>query len=179
MHVDPDRTGGDAIQYQHTADTVHRISDLANVIVRQHQARRRFDVRREDEVRTLTVDRSHHLFNGRRRESRLGARIHGPRLHHRLAGGNAARLEDLRPAKTEPAVADDQAAGSGGKLAGYGLHGEGSAAGHDDHLVRTVHLFKGGGDVAHDTLEGLRHVIERAVAKHDRVFEQPVRVDVG
>ena len=45
--------------------------------------------------------------------------------------------------------------------------------------MRAVHMLEGCTDVAHDALEGLRHVVERAIGEDDRVLEQSVRVDVG
>ena len=42
---------------------------------------------------------------------------------------------------------------------------------HDGDRRRAVHLLQRRADVAHDALEGARHVVERAVGEHDRVFE--------
>jgi hypothetical protein len=40
-------------------------------------------------------------------------------------------------------------------------------------------LLQDRADVAHDALEFLRHVVERAVGVDDRVFKQAIGVDIG
>src|SRR3546814_10310394 len=89
-------------------------------------------------------------------------------LEHRRAGGNAAHVEDLAPAIAEPAIADDQALLVRGELPRDRFHAEGAAAGHDNGAVSVVDLFQGSGDVFHDLLKGVRHMIYGAIGVDPR-----------
>jgi hypothetical protein len=51
--------------------------------------------------------------------------------------------------------------------------------GHDDGRFGVVDLLQHARNVLHDALEALRHVVQRAVGVHHRVFEQADRDRVG
>jgi hypothetical protein len=102
-----------------------------------------------------------------------------PRFHHRVAGGDLAHVEDLRPAVAEPAVADDHHMLAVRELARHRLHAEGAAAGHQHRRVGAVDALEHGRDVGHHALEAPGHVVERSVGVDDRKLQQTVGVDVG
>src|SRR5690606_3021038 len=110
----------------------------------------------------------------RRREGRLWPGPDGAGLEDYLFRRDVALLEDLRPAVAEPAVADHQAFLAGGELPRHRFHAVGATARHDDRRPGAVDLLQRPGDIPHDLLEGLRHVVERAVVEHHRIFEQAV-----
>ncbi len=141
-HVHPDRAGGDAVENEQTIDSMDRGADGAQVVVGQDHARGSFDVRGEDNVRLVLTDGGDNLFDRGRREGRLGAAANLAGLEHGAFGGNAAHLENLRPAETEPAVADDQHLLAGGELAGHRFHAESAAARHDDGGLGVIDLLE-------------------------------------
>jgi hypothetical protein len=112
-------------------------------------------------------------------ERRLRAFADAAGLEHRGRRRDPAHVEDLRPAEAEPAVAQHQApsrppanwraTASMAKVPPPGTTATASAG-------RPLQVA---GDVAHDALEGLRHVVERAVGIDHRIFEQAVGIDVG
>src|SRR4029079_1524625 len=93
------------------------------------------------------------------------------RLEHGSLRRDLACVEDLRPTVAEPAVAYDQASLAGGQLPRNRFHAKRPTARHHDSRVRVVDVLENARDVAHDALEALRHVIERAVRENDRVLE--------
>jgi hypothetical protein len=158
---------------------VNRIGHAAQVVVRQDDARRRFDVRGEHHVGPAFADGGDDLGEGRRREGRLAAILGRTRLQNSRLRGNLPGIENLRPAVAEPAVPYHQAFLVARELPGDCLHAEGAAAWHDDGRLRLVDALQHAGDVVHDALELLRHVIERAVGVDHGVFKEAVRVNVG
>jgi hypothetical protein len=136
-------------------------------------------VRGEDHVGPVGVDRCHHQFDRCGSERSLRAIALALRLHHDFFRRDRAGLEDLRPAKREEPVTDHQHLLAGGELPGDRFHRVGSAAGDHDCPVRPVNLTQRGVNLAHDLLESLAHVVERAVGEDDRVFEQAIGIDVG
>ena len=116
-HVDPHRARGDAIEHEQPADLVRRLGDRAQVVVGQDDSRRGLDVRREHHVGPLVADRAP---PPRRSAPARTAPARPSPLRRALArsrGRDAARLEDLRPAVAEPAVADAPARACRGELA--------------------------------------------------------------
>ncbi|MDT4858506.1 hypothetical protein FQZ97_929790 [compost metagenome] len=158
---------------------MHRVGDRAQVVVGQHHAGGGFHVRREHQRRFFCRDGGFHVFNRRRRPGGLRALGGAARLHHGVAGGDRAHVEDLRPAVAEPAVADHHHVLAVRELARHGFHAEGAAARHQHGGVRAVDALEHGRDVGHHALEAFGHVVERAVGVDDRKLEQTIGVDVG
>ena len=152
--------------------------DGAHIIQRQNYAGRRLDMGCEDQGGFLAADRLDHLVDGGRRIRRRFAVIGGARLQHGAGRGDVAGLKDLRPTKAEPAVAQDETVLSCRKLSRDRFHPVGPAPRHNDHSRGVVDLLQSVGDVAHDALEGLRHVVQRTVGKDHGIFEKAVGVDV-
>eukprot|EP00754_Rhynchopus_humris_P024183 Rhum_TRINITY_DN14870_c2_g1::Rhum_TRINITY_DN14870_c2_g1_i1::g.126196::m.126196 len=167
LHVHPQRAGRDAVQQEEGAHFVRGVGEGLDVRVRQHDARRRLDVRREDDARALGADAGHHLVDGRRREGRLGRVVDRAGVHDVDGRRDAARVEDLRPPEAEEAVADHERLLALRELARGGLHGVRAAARDDGHGGRVVGRLQRLGEALHDADEGGRHVVERAVAVHD------------
>ncbi len=179
FHVHPHRARGNAIEHQQAADGMDCIGHLAQVAVGQNHARSSFHVRCKHHLGLLDSNGFHHLFDGAGNPRRLVAVAGAAGLEHHRRGRDAAHVENLRPAVAEPAVADDHDLLAGGELPRHSFHAKGAAAGHQNGRVRVVDLFQNARDVFHDTLETLRHVVQRAVGIDHREFEQPFRVDVG
>ena len=102
-----------------------------------------------------------------------------PRFKDYGLGWDVAHFEDLGPAIAEPSIANDQAFFVCGKLSRYGFHAECATAGYDDDRAGAIHFFECGGDISHDALEGLRHVVERAVCIDHGVFQEFIGVTIG
>ena len=178
-HVDPDRARSDAIEHEQAADGVHGIGDGTQIGVGKDHARRCFDVGREHHGRPLLPDGRDDVVDGRWRKWSLPALADSTRLEHDGLRRNGAHVEYLAPPKTEPPIANDEAFPSRGELTRDGFHSEGSAARHHDRRSRVVDAFQSCRDVPDGTLEGLGHVIERAIREDHGIFEQPLRVDIG
>ena len=178
-HVDPERAGGDAVEHEQAADRVHGVGDGAQVVVGQDHSRGGFDMGGENHLWLLRLDGRYHFVYRWRGEGGLAAGFYRPGLQDLGFGGDLAHLEDLRPAVAEPAVADHQAFFAGGQLPRHGFHAEGAAARHHGYGAGVVHLLQVAGDVAHDLLKGLRHVVEGAVGVDDRIFDQAIGIDTG
>ena len=179
-HVDPECAGGDAVEDEKPIHLAHRSRHRPQVVVGQPDARSRLDMRRKHHLGTLGEDRGDHLVDRRRRKrgrfAVTHARAAATRLEHIGACRDPAHVENLRPAKTEPAIAQYQAAPATGKLARHGLHGKGAAARHHGHRAGAVGLPETLRDVAHHDLKSLRHVIECTVGIDHRIFQQSVGV---
>ena len=102
-----------------------------------------------------------------------------PRLQHGDVVAQSARLDDLRPAEAEPAVAHDQHWLALHELARDSFHRETAAARHDHRGSRAVGFAQHRREVAHDALEALRHMVQRAIRVDDRVFKKTVGIDIG
>jgi hypothetical protein len=157
---------------------VDRVGNRAQVGIRQHQSGCRLDVWRKHQVRLSLPDRGNDFGDRRRCISGLPFRPDGARLQHDRFRRDLSHVENLRPPVAEPSIADHQAFPAGGKLPRHRFHAESAAAGNDDRRRCPVHLLQGRGYIVHHTLESARHVVERAVGKHHRVFEQPLGVDI-
>jgi hypothetical protein len=179
LHVDPDRARGNAVEHEQPADGMHRIGHRTQIGGGQDHAGRGFHMRCEHHVGPRRGDGGDDFVDRCRRKRALLAGRDAARLQHLRLRRNAAHFEDLRPAVAEPAVADDQDPLVGGELACHRFHAEGATARHDDGRSGVVDRLEGARDVAHHALEALGHVVERAVGVDDRVFKQPVGVDVG
>ena len=181
FHVHPHRARGDAVEHEQRADFAGGGAQGLQIAVGQHQASGSFHMRGEHHGRALAADGGDHLVDRRRCERRLRAAAGAAGLADGHVGGigESALLDDLRPAVTEPAVAHDHNLAALHVLAGYRLHAEAAAAGHDDGMLRVVGLAQHGREVAHHALKALRHMVERAVGVDHRVVEQTVGIDVG
>src|SRR5690554_1905160 len=179
LHIDPDGAGCDAIQYKQATVGMHGIGDLPHIVVGQHNAGCRFHVCGEHDVRLACFNLGHDFVYGRWSEWRLAACLYRSGLQHCGAGGDAAHLENLCPPIAEPSGSDHQAFFVGGKLPRDGFHAEGPAAGYNDGRLCAVYVLQGAGDISHDALEILRHMVDGTIGVDHRVFGQPVRVDVG
>jgi hypothetical protein len=142
LHVDPDRAGGNAIQYKHAADGMHSVGHCAQISVRQHHSGCGFDMRCKDQIRLVFPDRSDHVFDRRRCIGSLSSLFDRTRLQHDRFRRNAAHVENLRPAETEPAIADDQTLPVRCELPGNGFHAESAAARDDNGRLRVVDFFQ-------------------------------------
>ena len=89
---------------------MRRRGDGADVVVGQHHACRRLDVRREDDLGPVALDGLDHLVDGSGRPRRLPLVGHRAGGHDGRLAGHGAGVEDLRPAVGEQAVADHEAA---------------------------------------------------------------------
>ncbi len=158
---------------------MYGIGNRAQVVIRQNDTRGCFDVRGEYHIRLAGANLGDNLVNRRRGKRGLVAGIGFDRLEYGLAGRDACHLENLTPAIAEPAVTNDQTRLVLGKLARNGFHTIGATTGNHCHCVGVVHALERSGNVTHDLLEGLRHVIERAIGKDDRVFQQAFGIDGG
>ena len=134
---------------------------------------------REDDCRFFATNPAHHLINRRWRKGRLWAIAHLARLQDGDVIRESTRLKNLRPAITEPAIAQNQAFLILRKLARYRLHAIGTATGNHNGAVCGINLFEHGRDIGDDLLELGRHVIERAVGIHHRKLEQSIGVHCG
>ena len=155
LHIDPDGTGGDAIEYEQTTYFVNSIGYGAQIIVGQDNASCGLYVGSEDQVRLVGADFGDHIFNGGGGKLGLSAGVGLARLEHRFAGRDATHFENLTPTVAEPAVADNQALFVLRKLPCHSFHAEGATAGNDGNGIGVVDVFERGGNVAHHLLERL------------------------
>ena len=102
-----------------------------------------------------------------------------PRFEDAGLGWYVAHFKNLGPAIAEPSIANDETFFVCGKLSRYGFHAECAAAGYDNDRAGIIHFFECGGDISHDALKGLRHVVECAVCIDDRVFQEFVGIAIG
>src|SRR5690554_5732069 len=96
----------------------------------------------EDEIRLMFTNGSHYLFDWRRRKRRLRAGHFLCGSENRGLRGNGTHVEDLAPAETEPAVADDQTMLACCELARHGFHAIGAAARNHDGRLRVIDLLQ-------------------------------------
>ena len=179
LHVNPDGAGGNAIKHKQATHLVHGITDGAQVIGRQDHARGGFHVGRKDHIGFFCQDVLDHFVDRAGRKGRLVGFALAARLEYYGLRGDGSHVENLCPAVAEPAVADYEAFFPGAKLAGHGFHAVAAAAGYHHGRLGVVDLFKSGGDLPHDALEALGHVVERAVGVDHRVLQKTIRVYVG
>ena len=66
------------------------------------------DVRRKYDARTIPMNSSNYLMKRTRCIARIGCILQGPSFQDNLLGWNGARLENLRPAVREIAIAKDE-----------------------------------------------------------------------
>ena len=98
-------------------------------------------------------------------------------FENRFLGRNLAGLEYLAPPIAEPTIADDETFARRRELPRHRFHRISSAAGNDDRSIGVIDVLQCGGNIAHHLLEGLRHVIERAVCENHRIFKKPIRIN--
>jgi hypothetical protein len=73
-HVDPHRTGSDAIEHEQAVHRPHRLAHGTQVVVGQNHPRGSLDVRRKNDRRPFGADAGHDVVDRRWRERRLRSR---------------------------------------------------------------------------------------------------------
>src|ERR1700731_1782903 len=63
LHVDPQRTRGNAIEDEQSTCSVDGVTDRAQIRIGENDSRCRLDVRREHRIRPKLPDRSNHFVN--------------------------------------------------------------------------------------------------------------------
>ncbi len=179
LHIDPDGARCNAVQHQQAAHGVHCIGHAAQVAVGQHHAGGSFDVRCKHHIWAFACNGGHDFFHRAWNPRRLLGVSDAAGHQDRGLGRDVAHVKNLRPTVAEPAIADDQCFFVGGKLARHGFHAKRATAGHQNGRLGVVHLFQDGRDVAHHTLEALRHMVQRAVGVDHRKFKQALGIDLG
>jgi len=111
---------------------MHRIANLAQIVVWQHQASGRFHMRRKDHIWLLAANGRHHFVHRTGRPGCLMASVSASRLEHRGFGRDLPHLENLCPSVAEPPVANHHGFLAGGKLPRHGLHAKRTASGYED-----------------------------------------------
>ncbi len=144
LHIHPHGARGNAVQHHQPANGMHRIAHCTQVVIGQHHACSGFNVRCEHNIGALCLDGGNHFLHWAGHPRCLWMAAEGVRLEHGGRTGNAPHVKDLRPAITEPAVAQDQRLLVGCKLPRHRFHAECSASRHQHCAVGVVDLFQNG-----------------------------------
>ncbi len=133
---------------------------------------------REHEIGSLGLDRCNHFIHRSRDEGGLVSIFYHASLQYDLFGWDASRFEDLAPAVTEPAVANDQTFLVSCELSGDSFHPERTTTRNHSHGSGVVHALQRRRDIVHHTAKRLRHVVQGAVGVDHGVFQQSVGINV-
>ena len=129
-HVHPERPGGHAIQHEQATDATDRVANSLQVVVGQYHARGGFHMGSEDHGGPVGENGGNYLVHWRWRVGGLMIVLHWSCFQYCRVGRDATHIENLAPAVTEPAVADDQTVLSMTELAGHCFHSETAATWH-------------------------------------------------
>ena len=83
----------------------------------------------------------YHFFNGGRYKRSVFAVINRTGFEYGGRGRYVAHVQNLAPAKTEPAITNNQALFTVGELSGDSLHTKSATARYDNNCVGLVDIF--------------------------------------
>ena len=149
---------------------MHRIGKLFDIVIRQHQACRGFDMRGKYYRRFFRLNLSDSRLDCHWLKLLLLVAVTDVCGQDSHVIRDTTFFKDLRPAKTKKTVTDDEHCLVSGKLARNRFHTVSPCTRHDCHRIGVIHVFQTCGQIIHHGLEFFGHVIERAVGVDHRVF---------
>ena len=149
------RAAGNTIQNKQSAMFMYSISNSTDKAVRHHQASRGFHMRAADHIRLFRPDRGNNLVQRDRCKRCIACIFQLTGSQNRCRRRQTASLDNLRPAKAEPAIADHQHLGISRELARNRLHPVGATTRHHSHRGRPISGLHDPRNVAHHMTKGI------------------------